>query len=305
LWRGRVLRFLGSGEVCPEYLTVLAPPGREGPVTAALADWLTAARGPDAWDLLELTAIGGEDTAMAQLAQRLAAAGNGVHQRPGPSCWRIELPGSWDEYLAMLSKQHRNRLRKAERRLLGSGRAVVHRVQKPEDLPCGEQVLVELHQARWRALGQPGCFSSDRYAAFHSDILRELLARGRLMLFWIELDGKPFVVEYMMAGGDTVYHYQCGLDAGRLDESPGRLGTIVALRWMIEGGYRVCDLLRGDESYKAHFRARPHPCLEIRVVPARLLAQLRHAVWLAGSRVKHWLSPQGRNYATRAEDSSS
>jgi CelD/BcsL family acetyltransferase involved in cellulose biosynthesis len=287
-WRGRVLRFLGSGEVCPEYLTVLAERGMESPVAAALADWLTAARGPDAWDLLELTAVGSEDMMIARLAQRLEAGGNLVHWRAGPSCWRIELPKSWDEYLATLSKQHRNQLRKAERRLLASGRAVVHRVQKPEDLLRGEQVLINLHQARWRALGQPGCFSSEQYTAFHCEVLRELLARRQLVLFWIELDGKPLVVEYLMAAGDTVYNYQSGLDAGRLDDSPGRLGTIVALQSAIEGGYRVFDLLRGDESYKAHFRANPSPCSEVRVVQAVFPARVRHNIWLAGSSAKRW-----------------
>jgi hypothetical protein len=289
-WRGRVLRFLGSGEVCPEYLTVPASPGWEGPVAAALADWLTAARGPDAWDLLELTAVGPQDAAIARLAERLEAGGNLVHRRAGPNCWRIELPKSWDEYLATLSKQHRNHLRKAERRLLASGRAVVHRVQQAEDLPRGEQVLIDLHQARWRALGQPGCFSSQRYTAFHSEMLRDLLARRELILLWIELDGKPFVVEYLMAGSDTVYHYQCGLDASRLEDSPGRLGTIVSLRSAIDGGYRALDLLRGDEPYKAHFRAKPNACLEIRAVPAHFPARVRHGIWRAGSSAKRWLA---------------
>ncbi len=303
-WRGRVLRFLGSGEVCPEYLTVPAARGLEGPVAAALADWLTAARGADAWDLLELTAVGHQDAAIAHLARRLEASGNLVHQRAGPSCWRIALPKSWDEYLATLSKQHRNQLRKAERRLLASGRAVVHRVQQAEDLRRGEQILVELHQARWRALGQPGCFSSERYTAFHSAVLRELLARQQLILFWIELDGKPFVVEYLMAAADTVYHYQCGLDASRLDDSPGRLGTIVSLQLAIAGGYRVLDMLRGDEPYKAHFRAQPNACLEIRAVPARFPARARHGIWLAGSSVKRWLAARragNRRHAVQDE----
>jgi CelD/BcsL family acetyltransferase involved in cellulose biosynthesis len=288
-WRGRVLRFLGSGEVCPEYLTVPAAREREDAVAAALADWLTAARGPDAWDLLELTAVTCDDAAIARLAQRLEANGNLVHRRAGPSCWRVELPKSWDEYLAMLSQGHRNQLRKAER-LLAGGRAVVHRVQEPEDLPRGEQILIDLHQARWRALGQPGCFSSARYAAFHCEVLRELLARRQLILFWIELDGKPFVAEYLMADGETVYGYQCGLDVSRLRDSPGRLGTIVSLQLAIAGGYRVLDMLRGDESYKAHFRAKPNPCLEIRAVPARFPSRIRHGIWLAGSSAKRWLA---------------
>jgi CelD/BcsL family acetyltransferase involved in cellulose biosynthesis len=289
-WRGRVLRFLGSGEVCPEYMSVPAAPGWEGPVAAALADWLTAARGPDAWDLLELTAVARDDAAIARLAQRLEANGNLVHRRAGPACWRIELPPSWEQYLATLSSQHRNQLRRAERRLLVSGRAVVHRVNQPEELPQAERIFADLHQARWRALGQPGCFSSRRYAAFHGQMFRELLARGQLILFWIALDGKPFAAEYLMAAGDTVYHYQRGLDVSRLDHAPGRLGTIVALRLAIDGGYRVFDTLRGDEPYKAHFRARPNPCLEIRAVPAVFPAQIRHGIWRAGSGVKRWLA---------------
>ena len=294
-WRGRVLRFLGSGEICPEYLSVPAAPGWEGPVAAALADWLTAARGPDAWDLLELTAVTRDDAAVARLAQRLEADGNLVHRRAGPACWRIELPQSWQQYLATLSSQHRNQLRRAERRLLASGRAVVHRVHQPEELPQAERIFADLHQARWHALGQPGCFSSQRYAAFHGEMLRELLARGQLILFWIELDGKPFAAEYLMAAGDTVYHYQRGLDVSRLDFAPGRLGTIVALRLAIDGGYRVFDTLRGDEPYKAHFRARPIPCLEIRAVPAVFPAQIRHGIWRAGSGVKRWLAARMRD----------
>jgi CelD/BcsL family acetyltransferase involved in cellulose biosynthesis len=139
-------------------------------------------------------------------------------------------------------------------------------------------------------LGQPGCFSSEQYTAFHREVLRDLLARGQLLLFWIELDGKPLVAEYLMAAGDTVYGYQSGLDAGRLDDSPGRLGAIVSLRLAIDGGYRVFDMLRGDESYKAHFRAQPNPCLEIRAVPHLFPARVRHGIWLAGSSAKQWLA---------------
>src|SRR5262245_40582089 len=37
----RVIRFLGDGEVCSDYVTVLCRPGREDGVAEAIADWLT------------------------------------------------------------------------------------------------------------------------------------------------------------------------------------------------------------------------------------------------------------------------
>jgi CelD/BcsL family acetyltransferase involved in cellulose biosynthesis len=291
-WQGRVLRFLGTGEVCSEYLGVLAASGREDTVVAALARWLSSARAHDAWDLLELTRVSAEDGVVARLAERLAAHGNLIHRRDGPVCWRIELPDTWDEYLAMLSKQHRNQLRKAERRMLDSGRAVVEWVRRPGDLPQAQQVLIKLHQARRNLLGEPGCFSSDRFTAFHCEAMHELLRRGQLGLFRIELDGRPFVVEYMLCAGKTVYLYQCGLDTSRLNDSPGRLGNLACLRFAMEHGYRVFDFLRGDEPYKAHFRAKPYRCLEIRVIPTRCTAQVRHGIWRAGSAAKSWLASQ-------------
>jgi CelD/BcsL family acetyltransferase involved in cellulose biosynthesis len=299
-WQGRVVRFLGTGEVCSEYLTVLTVPGQEDAVVAALADWLSCARGPDAWDLLELTAVSADDPVMAGLAQCLEARGNLIHRRPGPGCWRIELPDTWDEYLATLSKQHRNRLRKAERRLLANERATVRWVRDPQDLPRAQQILIELHQARRKLLGEPGCFSSARYKAFHCEAMEALLHRSQLGLFWVELDGRPLVVEYMYLGDKTVYLYQCGLDTTRLDDSPGRVGNLACLRFAIEHGCRTFDFLRGDEPYKAHFRAQPKACVELRVVPARTLSRIRHEIWRVGAAAKPWLTGRRRAPANLA-----
>jgi hypothetical protein len=55
------------------------------------------------------------------------------------------------------------------------------------------------------------------------------------------------------------------------------------------GGWAV-DFLRGDEPYKAHFRALPRPSLALRVVPNRSMSRLRNNLWLAGRSMKHWLN---------------
>ena len=49
------------------------------------------------------------------------------------------------------------------------------------------------------------------------------------------------------------------------------------------------DFLRGDEPYKAHFRALPRPMRTLRVVANRRGAALRHNLWLAGANVKRWI----------------
>ena len=299
LAEGRVVRFLGSGEVASDYLSVLCEPGMEEQVGAALSAWLTACHtrraapgeeeNPDRWDLVELTGVDAEDTAVGHLARRLEAYGNRVHRRAGPNCWRIELPADWDEYLARLSKDHRKQIRRLQRGILSTGRVSLRRVEQLEDLPRAQGVLIDLHQRRRASLGEPGCFASASYAAFHRAVMPDLLRSGQLLLDWIELDGRPIAVEYWLAGADVVYAYQSGVDPDALEHSPGRLSHISALCGAIEQGYGAVDFLRGDEPYKAHWRAQSRASVEIRVVPARPAARLRHGIWLAGTTMRQWI----------------
>lgn len=291
---GRALRPLGSGEVCSDYLSVLCQPGMEHRVGEALADYLTReAKGKthDAqpWALLELDGIDADDAAIGQLMRHLAGRGNTVHRRPGPDCWRLDLPDQWDDYLAMLSKSHRKQLRRLERDVLARGRAVVHPVERMADLPRAMEILIELHQRRWVALGQPGCFASTRFTAFHREVTAELLRAGQLQLSWMALDGRPAAAEYHLAADGVIYAYQSGVDPALLDRQPGQLITMALIRRAIEQGYRAVDFLRGDEPYKPHWRAAPRPTLLLRVVPDRVAARLRQQLWRAGLGVKRWV----------------
>lgn len=288
---GRALRMLGCGEAASDYLSLLCQAGMEDRVARAVADYLTglgvAKRDdPPRWDLLEIEGVDARDRAVNRLIEHLGEGGNTVHRRAGLNCWRIELPHTWDEYLAVLSKHHRKQLRRLQRNVLDGGRAVLRRVGQIDELPPATSLLIELHQRRRRALGEPGCFASTRFTAFHREVMPQLLRAGQLQLHWLELDGKPAAVEYQMAAGGVIYAYQAGLDPDCLDRQPGRLITLATLRRSIEQGYRAFDFLRGDEPYKAHWRARPRPSLAVRVVPHRTAARLRHGVWLAGRNVK-------------------
>src|SRR5207244_453594 len=81
----------------------------------------------------------------------------------------------------------------------------------------------------------------------------------RLRLHWLELDGRPVAAEYHIAGEDIVYAYQSGIEPEVLHEEPGHLAAIATLQLAIAQGYRAFDFLRGDEPYKAHWRAQPRP----------------------------------------------
>ena len=323
--KGRVLRFLGSGEVCSDHLSVLCRDDRTTAFQAvdhrtmafqavdqidrleahrtggdrleayrtmaldALADWLAAhsdarntSDSADRWDLLELTGVDADDPVIVRLATAMQRRGYGLHHRPATRCWRLELPPSWDEYLARLSKGHRKQVRRLVRDPFASGRAVLHTLDDERQIDEYLDTLIDLHQRRRQSIGQPGCFASRPFSKFVRWATPELWREGLLGLHVLKLDDRPIAAEYQIRGGGEVFAYQSGVDPERLDVQPGNLSSIATIRQAIDQGCRGLDFLRGDEPYKPHWGATPVETCELRIVAPHASARLRHAVWATG-----------------------
>lgn len=285
---GDVIRFLGSGVVCSDYLTILSADGLEETVARRVADWMTEEANVR-WDALELNGLAADDTAVAAFMERLAARGCAAHRTAGLSCWRIALPDCWEEYLLALSKSRRERVRQLQRRKFDSGQAIAKVVESPTDLERGFGVLVDLHQRRRKSLGQPGCFSVPGFAGFLREAAERFLKLGRLRLQWIELNERPVAVQLDLAGGQTVYHYQSGIDPQFPRERPGWMGISAALKSSIQQGFCCYDFLRGDEKYKSHWRAEPVDTSDVRIAGQSATARLRYELWIRRQRLKNWI----------------
>jgi CelD/BcsL family acetyltransferase involved in cellulose biosynthesis len=285
--QGRVVRFLGSGEVCSDYLTILAKAELAEAVARRLADWLATDAAP-MWDLLDLRGAEEGDVAVGCLGRRLAERGHLLDRQPDLSCWRTALSDTWSEFLATLSKSRRERTRALLRRTLDAGRAVVHRVETESQLERALAVLIDLHQKRRQSLSQAGCFASPRFTGFHREMARRLLATGQLRMLWTELDARPVAAEYGFVGGHTIYYYLGGIEPEMAHESPGWLSLAASLKMAIEEGYRSYDFLRGDESYKASWRATARPLAQVRIVGSQTSARMRYSAWRACRDIKGW-----------------
>jgi hypothetical protein len=287
------LRLLGSGEVCSDHLGILADHHHADQVAAALADWLTQHAGQKQtagsdprWDVLELAAVDAADLAVKRLRERLRQRGCAVDCRPGPRCWVIDLPQTWEDYLAGLSKSHRKKLKRLGRSgFRGTGTRVC-RATDDQSVRTGMEILVDLHQRRRRSLGEPGCFASPQFSRFLHDAAAVLADANRLNLYWVESEGRPLAVEFQLLSETTVYAYQAGMDPDRLDRQPGRLSCIAGIQQALRAGRARFDFLRGDEPYKTQWDATPRSSLDVRVAAPKPLAWARHLTWLAGQRAK-------------------
>ena len=286
LKQGRVLRFLGSGNVCSDYLTLLGPVDDAARIGAVTADWLARTAG---WDVLELDGAAHDDPAVNSLIDSCRESAMGVGEKPAMHCWRLELPSSWDGYLARLSKSHRKQLRRIDTRQLKSGRLRLRVAEtEPErDRAFGE--LVRLHQLRWQSRNEPGAFACNRFHDFLWQMTIEWFDSGRVVLYEL-LDGdQTIAAEIHFVHQEISHAYQSGVDPNTLDREPGRAMNIAVIQHLISAGYRAIDYLRGDEPYKAHFRAEPRRMGWWRIASPRAAGRVRHGVWVAGGAMKSWI----------------
>lgn len=294
LVRGRTVRFLGSGTVCTDYLSILCRPENEETVVEALADDLArraAGSGEDRFDAIELDGYADDDTALSLLAERLREREFQIDPAPIERSWRLALPESWEEYLASLSKSHRKQIRRLTRDWLETGRCVLNEATDEASLVAGLEILRDLHDRRRGALGYVGRFADRRFKRFIESAAQAALDENRLGLYWLELAGVPVAAEIHFRSDRVSYAYQSGLDPEALDCEPGRLITIALLQKFIDQRLEAVDFLRGDEPYKAHFRAEPRALGHVRMSPPTMSARFRSSLLSARETAKRWLRP--------------
>ena len=106
-----VLRLLGGVDVS-DYLDLIAEAGRESEVWAALLSSRPATR--PLWDLHSVPAA---SPTVERLPALAAEHGIEVTVAIGERCPILELPATWDAYLAGLSGKHRHEMLRKMRRL--------------------------------------------------------------------------------------------------------------------------------------------------------------------------------------------
>jgi CelD/BcsL family acetyltransferase involved in cellulose biosynthesis len=229
---------------CPDHLDVPAAPGANWGAVVPVLKSLP-------WDVLILGNLTPGATNAIELARALARGGCAVRWEAQWPCPYIDLPSSWDDYLASVTATRRQALRRRERNMARAHRVTVvdHDVAGLDE---GWRRLVDLHERRW---GGAGTFSNPRVERLHRAFAAELAGRGQLWLSTLELDGQPAAAWYGFSQRDTVYFYQSGRDPKWEDLNVGAVLMTRMVRRAIESGYRRLDFLRGTESYKAQWTA--------------------------------------------------
>ncbi|HKV39497.1 MAG TPA: GNAT family N-acetyltransferase [Blastocatellia bacterium] len=269
---------LGTGEdpqdeVCSDYADLIAERGFEAAVANSLAAALASGAFGD-WDELVLPASSGEAPLPRMLADSLAGIGFQACSETIGEVFYIPLPDSWEEYLGALRGPDRYYLRRSLRDFeswSGSDYELKTASCAPE-LERGKEILIELHNERWKREGHGGAFASSLFTAFHSELLPRLLDERAVELSWLTVRGEPIAALYNIVWDGKVYFYQSGRKPGvPKGIRPGVVIHQAAIKQAIEAGRREYDFLGGPSQFKRQMALASRPLDRIRVVKPSLV----------------------------------
>jgi Acetyltransferase (GNAT) domain len=111
--------------------------------------------------------------------------------------------------------------------------------------------LIELHQARWTAMGEPGAFASPRFVEFHRALISTLLPQSRVVLFRVRAASGTVGCLYGFVDRSRLLHYQSGV-ASYSDRQIRPIFVICALcmQECLERGLAEFDFMVGDSPHK-------------------------------------------------------
>jgi CelD/BcsL family acetyltransferase involved in cellulose biosynthesis len=274
----RRLGIIGDHSVGSEYLGLIARAGQERAVGQAVASHL-AGEGVR-WDLAELSGlVEGDPAASALEAPLRDGARRSRTQRQ--ACSAVELPDSFEAYLAGVGSKFRQTYRQRANKLRRTCTVRYLLTATEADLDEHLGALFRMHQAHWTAQGFPGSFGDQRMRQFYLDISRRLLRAGRLRFWQLEVDGVIRASQFGFAYDGVLHSLQESYDTGFRAPGIGGLGVILrahAIEAAIEEGLRSYDFLGGTEDFKRRWGTGTH---YVRLVRLATLGPRGALAWMA------------------------
>jgi CelD/BcsL family acetyltransferase involved in cellulose biosynthesis len=210
----------------------------------------------------------------------------------------IQLPTSWEAYLASRSRNFRSQLGRKLRTLERNHEVRFRRTQAAPELASDLETFFRLHDARWESRGG-STSASERTRKFHADFTAAALERGWLRLWLMEVDGDSVAAWYGWRLGERYSYYLAGFSPRWSDASVGLLLLAHTVHEAIDEAASEYDLLLGEEAYKERFATARRPVETVILArsfhPMRLLAGTEATLWRAHRRLPPRIRERSRS----------
>jgi CelD/BcsL family acetyltransferase involved in cellulose biosynthesis len=255
---GLRLALVGDHEIC-DYMDFVVEPGRESEFFAAVFRSL----GEEPWEEMDLRGLAAYSPALEELSTATNGLGWRVERELEAVAPHVELPSSWEEYLARLDGKNRHELRRKMRRLRQSGARVELRdLRSPQEVAAGMEDFLRLHTA---ARQDKADFMTPQMQSFFRAMSVALADEGLIRLFMMDLDGRPAATVLCFDCCRQLHLYNSGFDPELASLSVGLLSKVLCLEVALNEGKGCLDFLRGSEPYKYDLGGHDLPIYRCRV----------------------------------------
>jgi CelD/BcsL family acetyltransferase involved in cellulose biosynthesis len=224
-----------------EYNRALIAPGKRSAVAAAV---LAAIREDDTWDELRLDGFAPEE------AEPFLAADRDLQPRFEP-CPTVDLRSAEQhdgEVLAILTSNTRYQVRRSIRAFGGVEGEWAETIDHAFDI---FDELVQLHGKRWREVGRPGVFASERFLEFHRSLVRRLFDNRAICLYRARSQLGTIGCLYSFVEGRNLFSYQLGLARfGDNKMKPGFVTHALCMRAAYDRGLADYNFLADASPWK-------------------------------------------------------
>lgn len=164
------------------------------------------------------------------------------------SCPKIILSGDIGEYLSGLTSKTRFNIRKSEK--LFQKKNIRSEIREGEDAVFYMNEVFKVNEKRWTDFGRfSKCLKS-----FLLNACKRLAKKKRLEIYFLILGDEIIAYNLNLIYGETISVYSAAFDISRKDiygnSSPGLYLNYLNIKRAIEKGFKIFDMLRGENPYK-------------------------------------------------------
>ncbi len=239
------LMLIGSIEIS-DYLDVLAPPDLLPRFITSLLEYLA---GPEAgdWEVLDWYNLLEDSPSLPPLRQAAQDRGWRYLQeriQPAPA---IQLPDSWEAYLASLQKKQRHEVRRKLRRAENFVLPVRWYIVEDEstlDAEINDFLQLMAYDPEKNA------FLTDVMRTQMRTSIHTAFQAGWLQLAFLTVGDEKAAAYLNFDYANRIWVYNSGINFNFRELSPGWVLVSYLIQWAIENGREAFDFMRGDEIYK-------------------------------------------------------
>jgi CelD/BcsL family acetyltransferase involved in cellulose biosynthesis len=243
--------FIGSTDVC-DYLDFIVAPGREGEFFIALLDNLKR----NGIEKLDLKHVRPDSTVMTYLVNIAQSRGGNIICSQEEISLEMDLPPTWEEYLATLNTKQRHEVRRKLRRLSEAGKVEHRCLESGQEIEDYMSIFMRLFPM---SREDKADFMTPQMESFFKYIAKAMAGLGLLRFGIIEMDKQPAAMTIGFDYKDAHYLYNSAYDPQFNYLSVGLLCKVLCLKESIEKGRKKWDFLKGGEPYKYHLGGREVP----------------------------------------------